>query len=78
MAFVVTREQAYRSIAVPSLQGVCFVLAFVVRPLDLQDSVSRGNDMRDEVAGQRLFELEIPPLSALSNETRQAFMPGAV
>ena len=78
MAFLVTREQAHRSIAVPSLQRVCFVLAFAVRPLDLQDSVSRGNDMRDEVAGQRLFELEIPPLRALRNETRQAFVPGAV
>ena len=78
MAFIVTREQAYSSIAVPSLQRIRFVLAFVVWPLDLQDGVSRGNDKRDEVAGQRLLELEIPPLRALSNETRQAFVPGAV
>jgi hypothetical protein len=78
MTLVVPSNQAHCSLARPEVECVRLVLALVVRPLNLQDGVAGRNDMRDELAGQRLFELELPPLRALRNETGQAFVPGAV
>jgi hypothetical protein len=51
MALVVTSQQTHRSVALPALERV--VLALAMWPLNLEDDVSGGNDVRDEAAGVR-------------------------
>lgn len=51
MALVVTSQQTHRSVALPALERVRLVLALAMWPLNLEDDVSGGNDVRDEAAG---------------------------
>jgi hypothetical protein len=53
MALVVTSQQTHRSVALPALERVRLVLALAMWPLNLEDDVSGGNDVRDEAAGVR-------------------------
>ena len=51
MALVVAGQQLHRSVALPVLERVCLMLALAMRPLNLEDDVPGGNDVRDEAAG---------------------------
>jgi len=75
VAFVVSREESHRSVAVPQLERIGLVLALPVRPLDLQNDVARGNDVRRIAPGERLLEPEIPLRCALLDEPRKLLFP---
>jgi hypothetical protein len=49
-----------------------------MRPLDLEHSVARRDDVGGEPARKRLLELEIPLLGALGDESWEALLPVAV
>jgi hypothetical protein len=74
-ALVVASEQANSSVALPVLEGLRLVLALVMRPLDLQDDVPRGDDVRGEPTAERLFEVEPPMRRALLDEPREMRLP---
>jgi hypothetical protein len=76
VALVVSLEQSDRSGAVPERERVCLAVTFSVRPLDLQDNVPGGDDVRHEAPRERLLELEIPLRGALLDEPRELCFPG--
>ena len=78
VAFVVTRQQPHGAVAIPELERIRLVLALAMRPLDLEDDVTRGNDVRHEPALEALLELEIPLPGALVDQGRQALLPRRV
>jgi hypothetical protein len=78
MALVVARKKVHGSLACPELEGIGLVLALVMRPLDLEHGVARRNHVRDELACERLLELEIPLLRALLDEPWDALLPVSV
>ena len=53
MALVVASPQTHRSVALPVLERVRLVLALAMRPLNLEDDIPGGDDVRDETAGVR-------------------------
>ena len=53
MALVVASQQTHRSVALPVLERVRLVLALAMRPLNLEDDIPGGDDVRDETAGVR-------------------------
>jgi hypothetical protein len=78
MTLVVSSKQVNSSFARPALQRVRLMLAFVMRPLDLENSVARRDDVGDESAFVRLLEVEIPLFGALLDEPRKALLPASV
>jgi hypothetical protein len=76
VTLVVARQEADGPVTAPELEGVGFVLALMVRPLDLEDGVSCRNDVRREAAAERFPELEIPLRSTLRDQPGKAFLPG--
>jgi hypothetical protein len=78
VALVVAGQEAYGPVAVPPLERVSLVLAFAMRPLDLEDCVPGRDDVRDEPACERLLELELPLRRAPLDEPREALLPGSV
>jgi hypothetical protein len=53
------------------------VLGLAVGKLDLQDDVACRDGERGERVGERLFELEAPPLCAFAQEVGKAREPRA-
>jgi len=78
MALLVVSEQAHCSVAVPELERSGLVLAFTVRPLDLQHHVTGRQNVRDVRAAIGLFGLEAPQLRAFLDELRKPRLPGLV
>jgi len=76
VTLVISCEQSDRSVAVPDRERVGLVVTLPVGPLDLQDNVAGGDDVRDVAARERLLELEIPLLGALLDEPRELCFPG--
>jgi hypothetical protein len=74
---IVAGDETHRAVAVPHLEGVGFVVALPVRPLNLQDDVAGGNDMRRIPTDERLLEPQVPLLRALLDEPRKLFFPGS-
>ena len=78
MALVVASQQPHGSVALPVLERIRLVLALAMRPLDLEDDVAGRDDVRDEAAGERLLELEVPLRRALLDQLGEALLPGRV
>ena len=78
MAFIVPGEQPDGAVALPELERIGLVIAFAMRPLDLQDDVAGRNDVRDEPAFERRLELEVPLRGALLDQAWEALLPGRV
>jgi hypothetical protein len=76
MALLVVSEQAHGSVAVPELERSRLVLAFTVRPLDLQHRVAGRQDERDVPAVKGLLGLEAPQLRAFLEEPGEPRLPG--
>ena len=76
MTVVVAGQQAHRSVALPVLERVRLVLALAMRPLDLQDGISGGHDVRGEPTRERRAELEVPLRRALVDQLWEARLPG--
>ena len=77
-ALVVSSQQTHRSVALPALQRVRLVLALAMRPLNLEDDVPGGDDVRDEATGVRRLEREVPLRRALLDQLGEAPLPGLV
>jgi hypothetical protein len=60
MALVVSSQQTDRPVALPVLERVRLVLALAMRPLNLEYDVPGRDDVRDEAAGVRRFERQVP------------------
>ena len=78
MAFVVAGENAHSAVAVPELERVRLVLTLAMWPLDLEDDVAGGHDVRDEPAVERRLELEVPFRGALLDELWEPLLPGRI
>ena len=78
MALVVASQQAHRSVALPVLERVRLVLALAMRPLNLEDDVPGGDDVRDEAAGVGRLKREVPLRRALLDQLGEAFLPSLV
>ena len=76
MALLVVSEQAHGSVAVPELERSRLVLAFTVRPLDLQHDVAGRQDERDVPADKGLLGLEAPQLRAFLQKPGKPLLPG--
>ena len=78
MALVVAGQQTHGSVTLPAFERVRLVLALAMRPLNLEDDVPGGDDVRDEAAGVRPLEPEAPLRRALLDQLGEAFRPGFV
>jgi hypothetical protein len=74
---IVARDETYSAVAVPKLERIGFVVALAVRPLDFQDDVAGGNDVRGVAPGERLLEPQVPVPRALLDEARELLFPGS-
>jgi hypothetical protein len=72
------REDTNGAVSVQERQRGSLVLAFMVRPLNLEHSVTGRNDMRDVCIGERVLESQVPLRCALLNEPRELLLPGPV
>jgi hypothetical protein len=74
----VVREETNGAVPAPQLERRRFMLALVVRPLDLEHDVAGGEDMRNVRIGKWLLEVELPLRSAFLDERRELVPPGSV
>jgi hypothetical protein len=74
---IVPSDETDRSVAVPQLERIGFVVALAVRPLDLQDDVAGGNDVRRVAALERILEPQVPLSRGLVDAARELFFPGS-
>ena len=78
VALVVASQQLHGAVSLPDVERVRLVIALAMRPLDLQDHVPGGHDVRYEPAFERLLELELPLRRALLDQPREALLPVSV
>jgi len=74
----VVSKQADSAVSVPEVECSRLVLAFSVRPLDLEYDVAGRDDVRDVAVREWLFGLETPLFAALRDELRELFEPGPI